>query len=212
MSKLWTFGDSFSQPFLEWSDEYLKWKGYTPKVYGEIVSQRLGMEYNNIAKIGNSNYDIFESICKNIHLINKEDVVVIGWSNVLRFRLANTHKDIWQGFQPDTWDSLNDSNNLFSNLSKNTIDEILYNRSNSDLYKKELLNWITLLEHTLKDNPVINWTWSKWEWEMGGFDYETIWGETDGTIRDLHWSENGHYEFSDWIISKINLQKFWKFE
>ena len=43
MNKLWVFGDSFSEPFskvkqVPWKIEYIQWKGYMPKCYGEIIS------------------------------------------------------------------------------------------------------------------------------------------------------------------------------
>ena len=48
---LWTFGDSFTARFANtgWSTNYVKWKGYIPKVYGEIISDKLEMQLQNWA-------------------------------------------------------------------------------------------------------------------------------------------------------------------
>ena len=72
----------------------------------------------------------------------------------------------------------------------------------------EILNWIELLKHTFKSNTFINWTWSKTEWKLSRWGYETIKMETDGLIDDAHWSEAGQFQFSQWAISKIKKGGF----
>ena len=44
MATVWTFGDSLTAPYSEdydWSNNYIKWKGYIPKVYGDIISDQV---------------------------------------------------------------------------------------------------------------------------------------------------------------------------
>ena len=50
MNTLWTFGDSFTDFFyppdkseIHWRQKYIKFKGYTPKVYGEIIAEKLNL-------------------------------------------------------------------------------------------------------------------------------------------------------------------------
>ena len=41
MATVWAFGDSLTEAFspnFKWTKEYIEWKGYTPKVYGNFVS------------------------------------------------------------------------------------------------------------------------------------------------------------------------------
>jgi len=64
---LWTYGDSFTESMNTatgalWVDEYVGWKGYIPKVYGEIISDNMGMELVNLGKGGSDNYSIFQSV------------------------------------------------------------------------------------------------------------------------------------------------------
>ena len=42
MATVWTFGDSLTErynPDFKWSRDYIEWKGYVPKVYGNFVSE-----------------------------------------------------------------------------------------------------------------------------------------------------------------------------
>ena len=45
MKTLWVFGDSFSNPFViegsdTWKTKYIEYKGYVPKIFGDIVSEK----------------------------------------------------------------------------------------------------------------------------------------------------------------------------
>lgn len=200
MRKLFVFGDSFSEGW-DSQSKYSKWKGYTPKVYGEILSDELGIELVNYARGGWSNYDIFESICKHSDEIQSDDIVIVGWSGLLRFRMVNTLENKWISFQPGNWDER-------SGISKSTFSEILSNRTHYDFYKGEILNWIHLLQCTFRNNTFVNWTWSRWDWGIMDDDYETIKGETNHTIWDWHWSEREHYKFSESIMKKIEVGGF----
>ena len=208
MKKLWVFGDSFS---VEWGSEslYSKWKGYIPKIYSTIISETLGLELINTSVSGITNYDILDSVCENVHRIGENDIVIIGWTSKHRFRLSNTDTNKWDYWQPGLWDS-NQKYGIGTtpNISKSTIDEILVNRMDSELYDKEILNWIELLKHTFKSNTFINWSWCNSEWHKGKYIYETIKEETNGLIDDLHFSENGQFQFSQWVFSKIEKGGF----
>ena len=44
INRMWTFGNSMSCSFtsdLEFAKEYIKYKGYEPKIYSEIISEKL---------------------------------------------------------------------------------------------------------------------------------------------------------------------------
>jgi hypothetical protein len=216
LKTLWTFGDSFTQPFDEtpfgWMIDYVKWKGYVPKVYGQIISDELGLCYENKARAGISNYDIFESICKSVNLIKDDDVIIIGWSNLLRFRLVNhPSSHLWEAFQPNYMGL-----KLPEGISIDTINEIIINRSNTELYKEEVNNWIKLLKHTFKNNTILFWSWSDRDWGMPTSQYESmlpnskyenIRDETNGEVNDNHWSETGHIQFANYILPKLKTEK-----
>jgi hypothetical protein len=99
---------------------------------------------------------------------------------------------------------------LTNEISENTINEIVFNRAYTTLYKKEILNWIRLLNHTFKNNPLINWTWSRMDWKLEPIPYQTISDESNGEINDWHWSESSHLKFAEHLIHLLEHKKYSK--
>lgn len=94
MNKLWVFGDSYSEPFsrigtMQWKIDYINWKGYTPKCYGEILSDKLKLKHINLAIGGADNYTILDSIVSVLNTIDSTDIIIIGWSHTARFRVVS---------------------------------------------------------------------------------------------------------------------------
>lgn len=203
MRKLFVFGDSYSEKWSK-SSPYTKWKGYIPKNFAEIVSEKCEMELINCARGGFSNYDIFETICNQSHNIGSDDVVIVGWSILTRYRMAHPKFNQWIQFQQSNWQTNKEANLIMYGFSESTHNEILYNRTHLELYRKEILSWINLLKCTFKTNTFINWGWSrKLDWGLKSMDYEIITDETNGKLIDWHWSERGQSDFSEWILKKI---------
>jgi hypothetical protein len=211
MLKLWTFGDSFTQSFLpneniksiHWRHHYIKWKGYAPKVYGELLSERLGMELMNYGMGTWDNYSIFESFCKVVKEIKKDDLVIFGWSDTCRFRLAAKNGQ-WINCLPS------DQSIPFTPIEymdRDSINKLLANRSNRR-YDSEVNNWINLINHTLRDNYVIHWTPFANSLQVnyfGGFD--EIRNETKGEVDDGHFSEQGQLDLSKALEQIYNRSK-----
>lgn len=222
MNTLWTFGDSFTDFFeppknskIHWRQKYIEWKGYVPKVYGEIIADKLKMNLINKGLGGCDNSYIFEEFCKVCDLIKQDDIVIIGWTNQQRIRLA-TKNDSWGFFNPEK----RNENGFFSHksidsfelLSERTIQEILINRE-SPLYIKEIGNWIKLINYNNKQIKIIHWGWDARISDIFGLHikgYKTIKVETNGQVDDGHWCEDGHYELADYFIDKINSNDFLK--
>jgi hypothetical protein len=202
---LWVFGDSNSAYFdviYPYAKQYLDYKGYAIKIYGEIIAEGLGMEHINKAIPGSDNYSIFQSFCDNVEKIQKGDVVVIGWSAVLRFRLVTdepTNK--WLPLIPN-WDNNMDG---FEFISQQTIDEILVNRADIN-YSNEVNSWITLINHILKLKGVKVCNWSLFYDKLDALEFDfmqpgyTIYSETNGKIVDYHLAELGHEELAKYIL------------
>ena len=203
MATVWTFGDSFTErynPNQKWAKEYMDWKGYLPKVYGNFISEMLNYNLKNLGKAGSDNYSIFEEFCKSYKNIKDDDIVIIGWSYFGRFRLAN---------KGNTWISLvpnfNNHLNSFDSISENTINEILINRTNS-IYIEEVNNWIKFISLACSNKKIIHWSTLKGEGELNThhfFQMEKIYEETDGLINDTHYSENGQKELADKILNAL---------
>jgi len=198
MSKLWVFGDSFSAEFklnTDWCREYVGWKKYIPKVYSSVISEKLNIPYTNKAVGGKDNYTIFEQIWDNANDIGEDDIIIIGWSMVTRFRLANPAILNWETFIPGyKYNGLEQCQ-----ISKNTFNEILINRTQMN-YEVELTKIANFINFAFKTQKIIHWRWD----DMGRLkQYSTINQETSNNVFDLHYSETGHLELADDIIKCI---------
>jgi len=197
MSKVIVFGDSFSMDYnvdtTNWTGDYQKFKKNKIKTYPNYVSEYFGYDCENFAHGGDDNYTIFEKFCNNVESIEENDILIIGWGPITRFRVVD---------DKNQWMSINGKVNLIS-ISDDCLNEISVNR-NHIFYEYEIRNWEKLIRYKLKNVFFYSWFWSKDELIT---KYESVETETNGLIKDGHWSENGHREFSKTIIEKI---KTWK--
>ena len=213
MNKLWVFGDSYSEPFYKnakWRIPYLEWKGYMPKYYGEIVAEKCNLIHINNAIGGTDNYTILDTIAHNVDKIEKEDTIIIGWSNTIRFRVVG-NENAFHTIRPGSLEYVLDSNrkNQTINLSDETLTELSVNRDNA-IYINELNNYIKLLNYTFKDNKIIHWSpFSQHKYGLNTtlknlVDYESIRTETNGVVDDGHFSSNAHLILADELTDIIN--------
>lgn len=206
MSCVWTFGDSFTEPYnpnYSWSNEYIKWKNRQPKVYADFIGETLDMEVKNLGVGGTDNYTIFESFCKNVMDIGDNDILIFGWSGINRFRIP-TKDDNWRTILVDSFDE-NKVKFKDTNYSFETIKEIVINR-NHKLYINEINWWMIMIEHVMKPRKCLFWSPFKPidEFNVLYFDgIETVKSETGGYINDIHFSENGQKNIADLLIQHI---------
>ena len=198
--KLYIFGDSFSAGFSfesNWTNPYVNWKGYTPKGFGEIISQKLNLELINLSENASDNYSILQKFCDNEKNIKKNDLVIIGWSSPLRFRLVS--KD-WITILPNH-DKFSTKEIDKTKISESTLIEILLNRDDIR-YCNEVNSWIKLLNNL--DKNIIHWTPFDQRLDCMFLNkFETIFTETNGKLNDWHFGENGHLQLSDLFINKF---------
>jgi len=211
MSKLWVFGDSYSEPFsktynMGWRTDYINWKGYIPKCYGEAISDKLKLKHINLAIAGADNYTILDSIVPLLNVINSTDVIIIGWSHTARFRVI-TKTNNFTTIIPSILDTVNKSKKI--ELSDSTLAEMAVNRSYS-IYIDELNNYIKLLNFSFPNNKIIHW--SPFRQDEDGLlttcsslnNLERVTHETKGKIDDYHYSESAHTKLSEQFIDIIN--------
>lgn len=197
MNTVWAFGDSFTARYNEndwWGKEYIKYKGYKPKVYSELIAEKMNMEERNFAFGGSDNYSIFQLVCDNINDINDGDVVIIGWAPTTRFRVYDEQNKRFAMINSKST-ALSDNDIFISNLTNKTINEIHINRLDP-IYESEILSWEKIIKRALKNNIVYFWKWSNNN-QIDVNDYECICNETNNLITDCHWSEDGHRKFSE---------------
>lgn len=207
MNKLWIFGDSNSAPFdpiYPYAKQYLEWKGYRSKIYGEVMSEKLGFQHCNRAKPGSDNYTIFQTLCDNVKEMREGDIVIIGWSSVIRFRLlCSKPTDAFLSLVPN-WD-----NNLsgLDHISIETVEQTLINRSDNMVrYVEELGSWIDLIDYTMEKKGVKVVHWSLFGEGINGHQFDIhqpqccLIDETKGLIEDYHLGEIGHRELSKFLF------------
>jgi hypothetical protein len=202
MGKLYVFGCSFSTVFNEKSlfnsdmKKYYDLRGGNfPLTWSEILSEDLGLELVNTAQNGFDNYSIFENFCKLSDKITSEDIVIIGWSHVFRFRLYSKSKN--QLRSVNVWQT--NKNIDLSEISQQTLDEILVNRDNK-LWIDEVYNWMKVINHLSKLVKFKLYYWSFFvefpEFyiinELLDLGAKYISHETNGEVRDTHFGEKGH--------------------
>jgi hypothetical protein len=214
MSKLWVFGDSFSatndRPIVEsWRLDYAKWKGYTPKVFSDFLSDKLSISARNVGVSGADNYTIIDTVIDSLSKINSDDIIIIGWSSTIRFRIASKNNNfltIRPNILNNNKSTINDTTYL-TDVCTDCLNEVIVNRSNQ-IYIDEINRYIKLINHMYPNNVIIHW--SPFKQETKGMyitpiepKIEKIFEETNNEISDMHFSEHGHEQMSNYFYGLI---------
>ena len=208
---VWVFGDSLSAKYSNpdtnpWGNAYIEWKGYEPKIYGDIIAEKYNLQHINRGIPGADNYTIFESLCKEVDNIGKDDMIIVGWSELSRFRIIN-HNGYWKrlaGNKKETKQNRKTEEH-FVHLTNDIVDEILANRTLSQDVTTEIENWMKLLKKLYGSN-IIFWNW-KQDVQLQLINCVTpenwpcsIKMETNNIIDDWHYSEEGHKIVADLLM------------
>lgn len=203
MKKLWVFGDSFSGPFTFqgwWQQKYCELKGYIPKYFGEVIAEELNLELKSCGGYG-CNSTILHHLLDKIDEIEEGDIIMMGWTDIARYRVANPCTHDWTVIYPSR-----PKDALQCEFSEKSLNEFSVNRMHP-LYINEHKNIIKLIDKGFVNNWVFHWDWCK----LKNLGCETLNEETNGIIEDGHWSEFGHKKFADWFLDlyrnnkKINI-------
>ena len=222
--KLWVFGDSFTAPFKlqkegEISYDYVKYKGYSPKVFSEIISETINVELIDKSVSGTCNQTIFHFFIENIHLINDEDIVIFGWTQNMRFNVATKDNAIF----PILIGGANEKMYNFIDVPFESLVDLSINRLKYSVFWTEVTDYVKVVNHILKNNLVYHWTWvepsNEYELSKGNYQKEfydllipfkkrpSITVETNKNVDDFHWGEEAHKDFASEILNYIELNK-----
>ena len=163
MNRLWTFGCSFTAeynpiegvyyPFENQYDRYKKFKGgKLPLVWSELLGKKIEYQTMNCGVGGSSNYSIFRQYINVCDLIKKGDILIFGWTSMLRFPVINLNENIVIELLP------NATNYGDTGYSKTTLEEIIVNRSHP-LWINEVLDWIKLINMVVKEKGAEVYHW-----------------------------------------------------
>jgi hypothetical protein len=212
---LYVIGDSFSAKYnhnVNIDSNYNRYRiykgGELPKTWSELLSEELNLNLVNLASGGNSNGQIIDDFCKISTEISKNDLLFIGWTDTMRFRL---YSEINKTFVKT---NLNDWDEYLPNISKNTIEEIRLNRSD-DYWTNEIYSWENVIKRLSK---LVGFKLYIWSFFTQFPDYNIlqtlldmgatrISEETNGLINDNHFGEKGHQIQFEYFIDKIKNPK-----
>lgn len=229
MNTIHIFGCSLSSPYelflYDKLKDYLKFHNQSlPKIWGELLSEKLGYKLNNLAEPSSGNDSIFHKYINTIDDIESGDIVIIGWSYLSRFR--------W--IAGENWTKKTPSIGYGSDklTSQQTIEEILINRSHK-LREYEVYDYEKIIYKLNSLNNVETYFWSSDERIINnlpesvrickkylisnlisdkhpsilsliyGYENATITDETNGLINDGHFSEQGNKILSDLFLQHI---------
>jgi hypothetical protein len=160
MGKLFTFGCSYSENYDVLYEKYkdsdgtnlpgqVKYirdflGGVAPKVWPQVLADLLSMESCNYARGGDCNDGIFEQVCIHSDEFTKDDIVIIQWTHLVRYRWP-TQK---------TWVNYNINYVTFNDYtipypSESQHNKIIISRD-SDLIVKEVYNWQKIIQQLSK--------------------------------------------------------------
>jgi hypothetical protein len=171
MSKLYTFGCSFTEdfePFFKKQKYNLRTdyihdfhNGKIPKSWTEILAEKLNLEFSVCGaincdskfteKYGNTNKSIFFNFIRFTHEIKKNDIVIIEWTFLERF--------IWHQEMVNGFTSVLPNQYPPGELPPEFFDQIIYNKSNLNWYI-EIKNYQKIINElaTAKGFKVYYWS------------------------------------------------------
>jgi hypothetical protein len=211
---LWVFGDSFSVPFKKIENEhpYVPYKGYCPKIYSNIISEELNLNLMDMSMGGCSNQSILHTYIKTIDKIKSDDIVIIGWTQPIRFRIASKRNDFY-----DVIIAVAPYMNEFIDMSIDSLNDFTINRSAHSIYWDELIDYVNVINKSSQSKHIFHWTWVEPTkeidtnvYESKFYDlllpfkkYKTVRDETNGDVDDFHYGEVGHLDLANDLLDKI---------
>jgi hypothetical protein len=247
MGKLFTFGCSFTEDFEKvpkyggtnggltsmWAYIEMYLDGKVPKSWPKILSEKLGSNLKNYGEGGKSNMRIFENFISKCDEIKPDDIVIINWTGLSRFKWA--YKKNFISVLPNT-PPYGDGE-----INKSTMEDILINRCN-EIWKSEIYNFIKIINklsdlvgfevfYWSTDEIIINSESDEFRSDrkyllgdctindgnpfsvfrvLHDFGAEPIYQETNNQVMDYHYGKTGHEIIADLFykhIKKIKIDR-----
>lgn len=167
MATLFGFGDSFTGGHFQDPDfmPYQQWRkfrgGNLPPVWIDLLGYKLEMDVKNYGHGGNSNQEIFETICINCNQFKKGDVVIVNWTEITRFRwICKGNFRASEGiYDVEYWRRIQVASDDEDCLSKTTKIDIVKNRMGK-LYLDEIYNYEKIIDQLASSIGFTVFYWS----------------------------------------------------
>lgn len=208
VKNLWIFGDSFSVPFERVKNEhpYVPYKGHNVKIFSELICEKLNINLMDQSNGGSSNYDIFHTFIKNLDNIKNDDIIIFGWTQIIRFRIASKINDFY-----DVIIAVVEHMKQLIDVPSESLYDITLNRSKNSIYFDELCDYIKIIKQSKPNCKILNWTWVEPifndEYEKNFYNllipyvkYKNIKEETNGDVNDFHYGEVAHQNLYEDLI------------
>jgi hypothetical protein len=235
---LWTFGCSFTAEYFVGNptlrtkyDDYKDWRGGNlPKSWPTLLSEMMDYNVKNLGEGGLANQSIFWKFIEEHKNFKKGDLIIIGWTSILRFVAYNERDKCMNNMLPTFINT-----NVGHILSDQALTEIFNNRSHAE-WSIELCRWISLINSfcKLSEIKILHWSSDSFfldkyidkndvgsfirtpQGSLDVFEFSrglysdgkrSIKDETCGEIMDLHNGELGHLSQSQYFhefIKKID--------
>ena len=209
MKTLWTFGDSFTFghacrkdcPSLLYS-KYKEYKTIKDDIWPNQLSNLLEMDIKNLGINANTNDNIIDSIIDNYDYIDVDDIVIIGktYSGRHSITYGDTFHKVLSIKESEGYNLLTNLSDFDKEISE-TIINFQYYFSNHPFYKEQQDKRINFLIKRLYGEKRIK-KCILWDIEITT-KFETIFQDTNGKIKDNHFSWKGHRQFTKYLYSQI---------
>lgn len=234
---LWTFGCSFTGEYYPVGDpkhrsnydDYKDWRGGNlPKVWPTLLAEMMNYDIKNLGQGGAANQSIFWKFIEEHKNLKKGDLVIIGWTSLLRFVAYNERDGHMNNILPSFVNT--NGTHIFSDQ---TLIEVFENRSHPE-WNTELWRWISLINSFCKlsgvkilhwnsdysffderyiDNEEVTTFIKTPEGSLDVFEFSrrlysdgkhSMEFETSGAVMDLHSGEIGHLSQARYFYEFIN--------
>lgn len=212
MSKLFTFGDSFTKgdgvvgPYGS-----LYKKDENDVIWPELVAKKMNLTLKNKGISGASNDSIIDSIINSWDEICENDFVIIGksWSHRFDFPQRNNslipQSIVWRGGETDVKKWFDDVTvGIFNDAQIECIKTFSVEFATQPMYAHRQNLRLNFLKNILIKEKKVKFI-HIWDVETLWNLYENIKQATDGEIQDVHWSYKGHKDFCDFILKLLIL-------
>ena len=207
-NKIWFIGDSLTYGYGCRPDRNFEYYEYTKgnhgKIWTQIVSEELNMDENNLGKIAGSDPYSLSTLISNLKNIKTGDYVVLGTTMAFGLLVPSIeYPMITSTNGPEI-----EHKSPFDEEKKNIIIEFRnhFIKPHEKLWHEYYYNLFRDISLELLNRGVYTFLWKHEVWEKGD-RFETIRDHTNNELTDpIHFSWNGHKQFAEYILNKINLK------
>lgn len=198
MNKAWFFGDSFTygSGCTPSSPYYKNFPEKRAKLWTTLVSEHFNLKEENCGIPGSSIPLILSTVIKNLHLISEGDYVFLSDTAITRFLIPTTgSKEITSALYKKP-ENIKPGKHIDACLDYITYCIVPYQQAWEQYYFSQYDS----IRKVLNKNKVNVLFWSYLIWS-GEKKFHTIAQDTNGEVRDGHFSWKGHEDMSKLILS-----------